>query len=138
MGAVYGSRGRRDRVFEHEVVYDVALRLMARLRAQGVHVHPTLRNPHQPTPLDKLPQRNPGRAEVLVNPPYGERVGRDEALEPLYKQLGDVLKQRCTGKEAFVFTAHGPLVKAIGLRASRRDILFNGPLECRLLRFEMY
>jgi len=83
-------------------------------------------------------QPPPGGGLVLVNPPYGERMGEAKALAPLYKELGDVLKQRCAGMEAYVFTAHGPLVKAIGLRVSRRDILFNGPLECRLLRIELY
>jgi len=40
--------------------------------------------------------------------------------------------------EAYVFTVHGSLIQAIGLRPSRRTILRNGPLDCRLLRFEMY
>jgi len=74
VGAVYGSSRRGDRVYEHEVVYDIALRLMALLEAQGVNVHPTVRNLHQPEPVERLPLRNPGRAEVLVNPPY--RIGR--------------------------------------------------------------
>jgi putative N6-adenine-specific DNA methylase len=78
------------------------------------------------------------RGLVLINPPYGERLGEVEALKPLYKNLGDVMKQRCKGMEAFIFTTQSDLIKAIGLRASRRTILFNGPLECRLLRFELY
>jgi putative N6-adenine-specific DNA methylase len=79
-----------------------------------------------------------GAGLVLINPPYGERLGEREALKPLYKLLGDVLKQRCKGMEAYLFTAHSELVKSIGLRPSRRTILFNGPVECRLLRFELY
>jgi putative N6-adenine-specific DNA methylase len=79
-----------------------------------------------------------GAGVVLINPPYGERLGEIEALKPLYKTLGDVLKQRCKGMEGYLFTTQSDLIKAIGLRASRRTILFNGPLECRLLRFELY
>jgi len=30
------------------------------------------------------------------------------------------------------------LAKHIGLKASRRFVLFNGPIECRLLRYELY
>jgi len=75
---------------------------------------------------------------VLLNPPYGERLGDEAALKPLYKLLGDLFKQRCKGMEGYIFTTHSDLIKSIGLRASRRTILFNGPLECRLLRFEMY
>lgn len=83
-------------------------------------------------------QPPPGTGLVLINPPYGERLGELEALKPLYKLLGDVLKQRCKGKEAYLFTAQSELIKSIGLRPARRTILFNGPIECRLLRFELY
>ena len=82
------------------------------------------------------PAAGPGLA--ILNPPYGERVGERESLKPLYKQIGDVLKQRCAGMEAYIFTAQSDLIKSIGLRTSRRTILFNGPIECRLLKFEMY
>jgi putative N6-adenine-specific DNA methylase len=79
-----------------------------------------------------------GPGLVLINPPYGERLGDVDALKPLYKLLGDLFKQRCKGMECYIFTTQSDLIKSIGLRASRRTILFNGPLECRLLRFEMY
>ena len=81
----------------------------------------------------------PGSGGVLlVNPPYGERIGKGSPLPKLYKDLGDVLKQRYKGWEAYVFAAHGDLLKSIGLRASRRTILYNGALECRLLQFKLY
>ncbi len=93
--------------------------------------------PVSPAPADGAAA--PGSAGlVLINPPYGERLGEMEALKPLYKTIGDVLKQRCKGMEAYVFTTQSDLIKSIGLRASRRTILFNGALECRLLRFELY
>jgi putative N6-adenine-specific DNA methylase len=79
-----------------------------------------------------------GPGVMLMNPPYGERMGEADKLAPLYKLIGDTLKHKAKGMEAYVFTAHGPLIKSIGLRPSRRTILRNGPLECRLLRFEMY
>ncbi len=75
---------------------------------------------------------------LCVNPPYGERMGEVEALKPLYKQLGDLLKQRLTGWDGFVFTSSPDLANAIGLASSRRFVLFNGALECRLLKYEMY
>jgi putative N6-adenine-specific DNA methylase len=79
-----------------------------------------------------------GPGVLLVNPPYGERIGAGPPLPRLYKDLGDVLKQRYKGWEAYVFTVHGELIKSIGLRPSRRTILFNGALECRLLQFKLY
>lgn len=75
---------------------------------------------------------------LIVNPPYGERLGEVEELKGLYEQLGDLFKQRMKGYTAFIFTGNLELSKSVGLRASRRIELFNGPIECRLLRYDMY
>lgn len=80
----------------------------------------------------------PGPGILIVNPPYGQRLGEEEALKPLYRQLGDVMKQRCKGYTAYVFTGSSELAKCVGLKATRRIVLFNGPLECRLLKYELY
>jgi len=77
-----------------------------------------------------------GRPGLLVtNPPYGERLGEQQALEPLYALLGDVLRRRFTGWTACVFTGNPELGRRIGLRTARRHILYNGAIECRLLVF---
>ncbi len=75
---------------------------------------------------------------IICNPPYGERIGEAEALEPFYKQLGDVLKQRCQGWTAYVLCGNLALAKKIGLRPSRRIPVSNGGIDCRLLRYELY
>jgi putative N6-adenine-specific DNA methylase len=75
---------------------------------------------------------------LLFNPPYGSRMGRRTELKTFYKTLGDVLKRRCKGWTVNIFTGDPELVKSIGLHASKRIILYNGPIECRLLRYEMY
>lgn len=80
----------------------------------------------------------PGPGTLIFNPPYGKRLGEEEALKPLYKQIGDTLKQRCKGYTAYLFTGNLELAKSVGLKASRRIVLFNGPIECRLLKYEMY
>lgn len=74
----------------------------------------------------------------LVNPPYGERLGEVEELKPLYKMLGDTLKQKFKGWEGFIFTGSPDLAKTIGLKAARRHVLYNGPIECRLLHYPLY
>lgn len=78
------------------------------------------------------------RGVVIVNPPYGERLGDENELIPLYRALGDALKRRFMGYTAYVFTASLPLARQLGLRPSARHVLYNGPLEGRLLRFELY
>jgi putative N6-adenine-specific DNA methylase len=75
---------------------------------------------------------------VIINPPYGKRLGEDDDLRELYCRIGDILKKRCRGWTGYVLTGNLELAKYIGLKASRRFVLFNGPIECRLLRYELY
>ncbi len=74
---------------------------------------------------------------MVANPPYGVRIGEDEALAAFYPRLGDALKQRYAGWRCFFLTADLRLAKLIGLKAARRTPLFNGPLECRLFEYRM-
>ena len=74
---------------------------------------------------------------VVTNPPYGARLGEEGELGPLYELLGDVLKQRFAGWTAWVFTGSARLGKQIGLRPASRHVLFNGPIESRLLELPM-
>jgi 23S rRNA (guanine2445-N2)-methyltransferase / 23S rRNA (guanine2069-N7)-methyltransferase len=77
------------------------------------------------------PTETPG--VVVMNPPYGERLGETLALGALYEQIGSILRHRFTGWHAWVLTSNPELQKKIGLRTARKHVLFNGPLECRLL-----
>lgn len=82
------------------------------------------------------PERNKG--VVIINPPYGKRLGEEDDLRELYCQIGDVMKKRCCGWTGYVLTGNLELAKYIGLKASRRYVLFNGAIECRLLKYELY
>jgi putative N6-adenine-specific DNA methylase len=73
---------------------------------------------------------------LISNPPYGVRLSLDD-MAALYDGLGDALKQRFTGWRAYFISADPELPKQIGLRASRRVPLYNGPLECRLYEYVM-
>ena len=74
---------------------------------------------------------------LVMNPPYNERIVSDDINE-LYKQIGDTLKNNYQGFDAFVFTGNLEAAKNIGLRTSRRVPLYNGAIECRLLKYELY
>ncbi|HEB93567.1 MAG TPA: bifunctional 23S rRNA (guanine(2069)-N(7))-methyltransferase RlmK/23S rRNA (guanine(2445)-N(2))-methyltransferase RlmL [Gammaproteobacteria bacterium] len=74
---------------------------------------------------------------LVANPPYGERLGEMQELRALYRGLGDCLLKHYTGWRAAVITSDRELGKAIGLRARRLHKLYNGALECQLLRFEV-
>ncbi len=84
----------------------------------------------------KAPTEQPG--VILVNPPYGERIGKLEEMKPFYKSVGDIFKQRMKGWSAFVFTGNLEAAKFVGLRTSRKVPLFNGAIECRLLKYDLY
>jgi putative N6-adenine-specific DNA methylase len=74
---------------------------------------------------------------VIMNPPYNERIVSDD-INLLYKNIGDTLKQSYQGFDAYVFTGNLDAAKNVGLRAARRIPLFNGPIDCRLLKYELY
>jgi len=80
----------------------------------------------------------PGKGVVILNPEYGRRMGRPEALAAVYREIGDFFKQRCLGYRGCVFTGNLELAKRIGLRSCRRLQFFNGDIECRLLIFDIY
>lgn len=79
-----------------------------------------------------------GGGVVLFNPEYGERLGDEVELEPVYRRIGDFFKQQCMGYTGYVFTGNLILGKKIGLRSSRRILFFNANIECRLLAFTLY
>lgn len=85
--------------------------------------------------LDMVP---PAPEGILVtNPPYGVRLGDQQALAALYPRLGDVLKRKFAGWRAYLFTSDLRLPKLIRLTASKRTPLFNGALECRLFEYKL-
>ena len=75
---------------------------------------------------------------LIVNPPYGMRLGKFEEVQTLYKELGDYLKTNCNGTTAFIYTGEPSLRKSIGLKTSRRIHLDNGKLEGVLLQIDSY
>jgi putative N6-adenine-specific DNA methylase len=75
---------------------------------------------------------------IICNPPYGERLGDATELGELYQMLGDIFKQRFKGWNAFILTGNKELAKKVGLRTARRIHVYNGTLECTLLKYEMY
>ncbi len=84
---------------------------------------------------DFRPPESPG--VIIINPPYGERMSVED-INNFYHSIGDAFKKNFSGYDAFIFTGNGPAAKHIGLRTSRRIEMHNGPIECRLLKFEMY
>jgi 23S rRNA (guanine2445-N2)-methyltransferase / 23S rRNA (guanine2069-N7)-methyltransferase len=88
-------------------------------------------------PLESVtPPRGPAGL-VVTNPPYGERIGADSVLVELYTALGRLLRERFGGWQAAILTGNLPLARNLGIYAKRTHRMFNGAIDCRLLRFDL-
>ena len=102
------------------------------LRDSGLEEAVTLKQ------VNLLELRAPAPTGLMVtNPPYGVRLGEKEKLAAFYPQLGDALKKRFPGWTAYILSGDPDLAKLIRLSASKRTVLYNGALECRLYEYRM-
>ena len=81
-------------------------------------------------------KENQGPLHIVFNPPYGERL--DIQMERFYRELGDTLKLNYPNTNAWFITANLDALKFVGLKPSRKIKLFNGSLEARFVKYEMY
>ncbi|MDH3321472.1 MAG: class I SAM-dependent RNA methyltransferase [Flavobacteriaceae bacterium] len=78
-----------------------------------------------------------GKTLILFNPPYGERL--EINVPVFYKEIGNTLKQSYPDTDVWFITSdftNG--LKSVGLRTSKKIKVFNGKLECRFVKYEMY
>ncbi len=74
---------------------------------------------------------------LIINPPYGKRIGEKDMTD-FYKRIGDTLKKNYEGFSAWIISQYDHPLKFIGLKPSSKITLYNGPVECRFLKFEIY
>jgi 23S rRNA (guanine2445-N2)-methyltransferase / 23S rRNA (guanine2069-N7)-methyltransferase len=74
---------------------------------------------------------------LICNPPYGERLGDDEQIAQLYLQFGETLKANFKHWKASLIISNPEMGFRLGVRSQKPITLFNGPLECKLLRLEI-
>jgi len=74
---------------------------------------------------------------IITNPPYDERIQLEDSVA-FYKMIGNVLKRKYNGYKAWVISSDLEAIKFIGLKPSKKFKVFNGPLECRFLGFDLY
>lgn len=75
---------------------------------------------------------------IVVNPPYGIRMGHRQDLDLLYKSLGDFLKQRCKGSAAYIYFGDRRFINNIGLKPAWKKPLKTGGLDGRLVKYELF
>jgi 23S rRNA (guanine2445-N2)-methyltransferase / 23S rRNA (guanine2069-N7)-methyltransferase len=74
---------------------------------------------------------------LICNPPYGERLGDDEQISQLYLQFGETLKSNFKGWKASLIISNPEMGFRLGIRSQKPITLFNGALECKLLRMNI-
>lgn len=77
------------------------------------------------------------KGKILANPPYGERL-KSEELEALYRDFGERMKNSFKDCQAYILTANFEMIKKIQLKTAQRMIVYNGNLESRLVRYNLY
>jgi putative N6-adenine-specific DNA methylase len=78
-----------------------------------------------------------GGGIMIINPPYGERLPIEE-IGAFYKMMGDQMKKEFDGYDVWVISSNIPALKMTGLAPSKKIMLYNGALECRFHKFEIY
>ena len=84
------------------------------------------------TPIPEKP------GTMVINPPYGERMGGEQELSDFYKEIGDFFKRQAPGYEGYIFTGNLNMAKYVGLRTKCRIPFYNGTIECRLMGYDLY
>ncbi len=75
---------------------------------------------------------------IIANPPYGARIGDEDNLKDVYRDLGYSLKHRFMGWSAWILSGNKDLLSEMKLKATRKFFVFNGKIECRFLKYEMF
>lgn len=79
-----------------------------------------------------------GTGLIIMNPPYGERIGDSNTLKDLYPRIGNMLKRNAKGYKAAVLTGDSDFRKLIGLKHHSRTHVLNGRIECDFLQYEIF
>ena len=81
-------------------------------------------------------KNNNENLHVVINPPYGVRIGKK--LDKIYSQIGDTLKQKYQNTNAWIISSNFEAIKGIGLKPSKKIKIYNGKLESKFLKYEIY
>ncbi len=81
----------------------------------------------------------PGEADkiLFMNPPYNKRIEVDN-IYAYYKNIGDTLKTRWQGSEAWIVSGNAEAIKNLGLQTSKRIALNHGGTDVKLYKYEIY
>lgn len=102
------------------------------VRSAGLEGHIEL----EALPAEKFAPKRGWNAWIMTNPPYGERVGEERDLVPLYQGFGRKLREQCSGYHAAILSGNPKLTRALGIEPNRRLAWKNGAIDCECLLFD--
>ena len=107
---------------------------VAEKNIKSAHLHKDIQL-EQVSMQEFVPPEFPGT--MICNPPYGERIVTHDIVD-LYRDMGDTMKSKYKGYTAWIISSDIIALKQVGLYPSRKIELYNGPLECRFEKFDIY
>lgn len=107
---------------------------IARANIENAHMHYDIKLSKQDM-FEMVPPE--GGGIMIINPPYGERL-EEKDIVTLYKGIGDALKKNFKGFEAWIISSNKDALKLIGLKPSKKIDVYNGPLECKFEKFDIF
>jgi len=117
--------------------HDKRVLQMAKDNARNVGVAKFIEFKNTPISVAAPPPEVPA-GMILTNPPYGARIGDEDNLKDVYRDLGFTLKTRFDGWDAWILSGNKELLSEMKLKSTQKVFLMNGNIECRLLKYEMY
>jgi putative N6-adenine-specific DNA methylase len=78
-----------------------------------------------------------GGGILIINPPYGDRLEEDD-IDTLYEEIGRTLKHNFQGFQCWLITDDAVALRHVGLKPTAKIPIWNGPLECRFVRFDIF
>ena len=78
-----------------------------------------------------------GLGLLVCNPPYGKRIGDENLLPNLYKELGDYCKKKASGWDLWLLNGNPKLSQYLGMKANKRFQVNNGSIDCRWLNYKI-
>ena len=117
--------------------YDIDKRVIeiAKVNAKNAGVAEYISFKTTPVAVAEPPEE---KCIVICNPPYGARIGDEDNLKDVYRDLGYTLKHKFSGHEAWILSGNKDLLAEMKLKATRKFFVYNGNIECRFLKYEMY
>ena len=116
---------------------DKKVLLMAKENARNAAVDEFIEFSNHPI-SNAFPPEGVTLGMIIANPPYGARIGDEDNLKDVYRDLGFTLKHRFMGWTAWILSGNKDLLSEMKLKATRKYFVFNGNIECRFLKYEMF